>query len=120
MCIYGSAPRGPQIRDLQKAVSFLHMCLQAFDCLNAIAIEWLGWFQFSIFFGLTLLHDRGGGCDSNTWLTYWHAKSLPHQSTKSHLPCTWWGWSHVGHGFWTSNQADCFTGELQTYESEKK
>lgn len=94
-CIYGGAPKGPQIRDLERGMD-KPWCILVWirKCENYFC-----WPHCLIF--------RCGNLHCNTWKTYRLLGSRKDQSQEVYLPCPWWSWQDAWHGIWTSDQKNC-------------
>lgn len=76
-CIYGGAPKGPQIRDLERGKDkFGCICVrQCENCLSDVLVAFL------------LIFFRCGNLHCNTWKTYRLLRSWKDQPQEVHLPC---------------------------------
>lgn len=105
-CIYGGAPKGPQIRDLERGTAVAVKSKSSDPAaLSKCCLKWLDIF---------CLRCGNLHCDSRKadWLS-WSWKDKPPQV---HLPCVGWGWQNAGHGLWAPNSKNCWSNQSRFFD----
>ena len=101
-CVYGGAPKGPQIRDLERGEGNFMFGLMLF-VLGVFL--WLMLCEFNQLCN-TLKHrcwDLHRHSGSSDWLP-WGWKDQP---ATLHILSSWWSRPNAGHGLWTTDSQNC-------------
>lgn len=132
-CVYGGAPKGPQIRDLERGMhhwplTLIHRTRKCilYSVLNVFYFSlrkghvWIyGLEHFSIhlhlfffFFSCRLLFSpcrppRGWNLHRHSRSSDWLSWGRQDQPAALHIFSSGWSWPHAGHGIWTSDSQNC-------------
>lgn len=121
-CIYGGAPKGPQVQDLLKgrllcSITLSLLCIRRsrsfmFYCFIAFTVYMFSNLWMSLWianFILPLFGFRGWDCHCNSGSVNRYVGVTKYKLAKSDISCVRWSWSYARHGFWTTDKKNCFS-----------